>query len=183
MANFGAGVFSSAASSGSVTLVITNSTLSGNSAGTSGGGVFNEGDNGGTGTVRIDNSTLSGNTAVINGGALLNDGFAGNGITMIANSTLSGNTAGNGGASGTVFNQSGSIEVGNTIFKAGQGANIRNSGGGTITSHGYNLSSDDGGGFLNGTGDQINTDPILGPLQDNGGPTFTHALAARQPGH
>ena len=146
-ANFGAGVFSSAASSGSVTLVITNSTLSGNSAGTSGGGVFNEGDNGGTGTVRIDNSTLSGNTAVINGGALLNDGFAGNGITMIANCTLSGNTAGSGGASGTVFNQSGSIEVGNTIFKAGQGANIRNSGGGTITSHGYNLSSDDGAVF------------------------------------
>jgi hypothetical protein len=53
-----------------------------------------------------------------------------------------------------------------------------NSGGnidGTITSHGYNISSDDGGGLLNGPGDQINTDPLLGPLQDNGGPTLTHA--------
>jgi hypothetical protein len=32
---------------------------------------------------------------------------------------------------------------------------------------------------LNGPGDQINTDPLLGPLQDNGGPTFTHALLQR----
>jgi hypothetical protein len=46
---------------------------------------------------------------------------------------------------------------------------------GTVTSHGYNLSSDNGGGFLTATGDQINTSPALGPLQDNGGPTFTHA--------
>jgi hypothetical protein len=29
---------------------------------------------------------------------------------------------------------------------------------------------------LNGPGDQINTDPMLGPLQNNGGPTLTHAL-------
>jgi hypothetical protein len=27
---------------------------------------------------------------------------------------------------------------------------------------------------LTGPGDQINTDPLLGPLQDNGGPTLTH---------
>jgi hypothetical protein len=38
------------------------------------------------------------------------------------------------------------------------------------------LSSDDGGGFLTGPGDQINTDPLLGPLQNNGGLTFTHEL-------
>ena len=52
---------------------------------------------------------------------------------------------------------------------------------GTITSDGYNLSSDDGGGFLIGPGDQINTDPMLGPLQDNGGPTLTHALLPGSP--
>ena len=54
------------------------------------------------------------------------------------------------------------------------GENIVNNG--AATSHGYNLSNDDGGGVLTATGDQINTDPMLGPLQDNGGPTFTHAL-------
>src|SRR5207248_2840902 len=29
--------------------------------------------------------------------------------------------------------------------------------------------------------DQINTDPMLGPLQDNGGPTFTHTLLSGSP--
>ena len=52
---------------------------------------------------------------------------------------------------------------------------------GTVTSIGYNLSNDDGGGFLTAMGDQINTDPMLGPLQDNGGPTFTHALLTGSP--
>ena len=60
------------------------------------------------------------------------------------------------------------------------GENIFNNGG-TVTSHGYNLSNDDGGGYLTGPGDQINTDPLLGPLQDNGGPTFTHALLPGSP--
>jgi len=60
------------------------------------------------------------------------------------------------------------------------GPNISNDSG-TITSHGYNLSSDDGGGVLNGPGDQINTNPLLGPLQNNGGPTFTHQLLPGSP--
>ena len=51
----------------------------------------------------------------------------------------------------------------------------------SVTMHGYNLSSDNGGGFLTGPGDQINTDPLLGLLQDNGGPTFTHELMPGSP--
>jgi hypothetical protein len=50
-----------------------------------------------------------------------------------------------------------------------------------VTSHGYNISSDNAGGFLSGPGDQINTDPLIGPLQDNGGPTFTHELLPGSP--
>jgi len=50
-----------------------------------------------------------------------------------------------------------------------------------VISLGYNVSSDDGGGYLNGPGDQINTDAMLGILQDNGGPTFTHALLPGSP--
>jgi hypothetical protein len=73
------------------------------------------------------------------------------------------------------------VEISNTILNAGaSGENIFNNGG-TVTSHGYNLSSDDGGGYLTGPGDQINTDPLLGPLQDNGGPTLTHALLPGSP--
>jgi hypothetical protein len=37
-------------------------------------------------------------------------------------------------------------------------------------------------GFLTGPGDQINTNPLLGPLQNNGGSTLTHALLVGGPG-
>ncbi|PYJ20253.1 MAG: hypothetical protein DME99_10485 [Verrucomicrobia bacterium] len=69
------------------------------------------------------------------------------------------------------------MRIGNTILNNNSGASID----GTISSHGYNISSDDGGSNLTGPGDQINTDLMLGPLQDNGGPTFTHALLPGSP--
>jgi hypothetical protein len=73
------------------------------------------------------------------------------------------------------------MEIGSTILNAGtSGENIINRFG-TVTSLGYNLSSDWGGGVLTNTTDQLNTDPKLGPLQDNGGPTFTHAFVCRSP--
>ena len=100
-------------------------------------------------------------------------GISGSGT--ITNSTFSDNVAIDGG---NICATSGPVQLGNTILKNG---NIFVLGSGTVTSHGYNLSSDNGGGFLNGPGDQINTDPLLGPLQDNGGPTFTHELLPGSP--
>ena len=170
--DFGGGIFNNGA-----TLTITDSTLSGNSAG-SGGGIFND-ERSGIATLQITNSTLSGNSAVgSSGGGIYNFG----GAATITNSTLSGNSGGSGGG---IFNDgsagSATFEIGNTILKTGAaGENIFNNSG-TVTSDGYNLSSDNGGGFLTATGDQINTDPLLGPLQDNGGPTFTHALLVGSP--
>jgi hypothetical protein len=49
-----------------------------------------------------------------------------------------------------------------------------------MTSHGYNLSSDNSCNF-DGPGDMDNTNPLLGPLQNNGGPTFTQALISGSP--
>ena len=69
----------------------------------------------------------------------------------------------------------------NTIFNVSPGGHSIVSNGGTVQSLGYDVSSDDGNGYLNGPGDQIDTDPLLGPLQDNGGPTFTHALLPGSP--
>jgi predicted outer membrane repeat protein len=51
----------------------------------------------------------------------------------------------------------------------------------TFTSLGYNLSNHDGSGLLNQPTDLINTDPMLGPMQNNGGPTFTCALLPGSP--
>jgi hypothetical protein len=147
-------------------VTVVNSTISGNSASGAGGGIANY-----YWGVTIVNSTISGNSAGDAGGAIVN--YAGG--VQIANSTLSGNSAASGGGIDNVGGQfGGRIETGNTIFNAGaSGENIFNNGG-TITSHGYNVCSDNGGGLLNGPGDQNSTDPLLGPLQDNGGPTFTH---------
>ena len=103
--------------------------------------------------------------------------FNDKGTMQVTHSTMSNNSAFSGGS---VLNL-GTFEIGNTILKTGaSGGNIVNKSG-TVTSLGYNLSNDDGGGFLTGHGDQINTDPLLGPLQNNGGPTFTHALLAGSP--
>lgn len=165
-------------------MTVSNSTLSGNSATGDGGGIYNVGGTGGHSTVTISNSTLSGNSAASDGGGVYNVGeFRGGAGLAVINTTLSGNSADHGGGifNGTV-NGGATLAIGDTILSVGNsGENIYNDTNGTVTSLGYNMSSDDGGGYLTGAGDQINTDPLLGPLQDNGGPTFTHALLLGSP--
>jgi len=188
---------------------ITNSTISGNTAGLHGGGIshfhgtltinsstinansaigINHGTPEGTGggiesqnTMTITNSTISGNSANSSAG-----GIAHGIVTKIKNSTISGNAAPQGGGIASSAAEACSpcqLEIANTILQAGaEGTNIfmfNNTG--TATSLGYNLSSDDGSGVLTATGDRINADPMLGPLQNNGGPTFTHDLLAGSP--
>ncbi len=147
-----------------VTLI--NSTISGNSASGFGGGI-----SGGWWGVTIVNSTISGNSAGDSGGGIAT------GFVSIMNSTISGNSAASGGG---IYNTE-HLQITNTILNAGASGENIFSNGGTVTSHGYNISSDNGGGYLTGPGDQINTDPLLGPLQDNGGPTLTHALLPGSP--
>jgi hypothetical protein len=158
---------------GAVTL--TNNTISGNSA-QSGGGIYNYQ---GSGAVTLTNSTVVSNTATIGGGGIFNE-F---GTLTVADSTVSGNNAGGGDGGGIantgIVSLSDTILAGNTGFTSFDCA-------GSLTSGGYNLVGiGDGCGLSNGqNGDQIGTsaNPInarLGPLQDNGGPTFT---MAPQPG-
>ena len=158
------------------TLTLSNCTVSGNSATYDGGGIFND-----HGALTVSNSTVSGNSCAQYGGGIYNDALVTGATVTIANSTISGNSA---RAAGGIWNHYGlaTLTIGDTILKRGaSGENIVNEG--TVMSLGYNLSSDigvtnafDGTGDLVATGDQINTEPMLGPLQDNGGPTFTHAL-------
>ena len=173
----GGGIFNDGANGGSATLSIVNSTLNDNRViNGDGGGIFNYGANGGSATLSILNCTFSGNLGA--GGAMFNYGIQNGSVALsIRNSTLSGNslTIQNYGAGGSA-----TLEIGNTILKAGSGANLF-SDSGSVTSLGYNLSSDDGGGVLTNATDQINTDPMIGQLQGNGGPTRTHALMAGSP--
>ncbi|MFZ1221568.1 MAG: choice-of-anchor Q domain-containing protein [Chthoniobacterales bacterium] len=155
-------------------LTITNSTVSGNGA-VSAAGIGN------TGMLTISNSTVSGNNAYPGAGypAFAGGILNGNSTLTITHSTVCDNQAnGNGDNIGNY----GALRIGNTILKVGtSGRNIVNTSPGTITSFGYNLSSDGGAGFLNAAGDHINVNPMLGPLQNNGGPTFTHALLSGSP--
>jgi hypothetical protein len=198
----GGGIYSSG------TLEITNSTIDGNSVGGPGGGIYNVGvaiitsstisgnfSGGGYGapqtgpgfgggifnggTLTISNSTVSGNSALtIDQEPGCGGGIGNNASLQIANSTISGNSGANGGA---ICNDVAPLEIANSILNAGDvGENIFNDGG-IITSLGYNLSSDDAGGYLISPGDETNTDPILGPLQDNGGPTQTHRPYPQSP--
>jgi hypothetical protein len=162
--------------SGYGTITITNSTISGNVAGITqpylglGGGIYT------SGTLTVTNCTISGNSAygsTSKGGGVGGGIYNVNGSADVSNSTLSGNRADVHG--GSIY---GAFDIGNSILNGGSPENIY---GATLTSHGYNVCSDDGGGFLNGPGDQINTNPLLGPLQDNGGPTFTHELLTGSP--
>jgi predicted outer membrane repeat protein len=158
---------------GSATLTVSNCTISGNSAYFYGGGVGNT-----AGIVQISNCTLSGNSAGGSGGGISTE--YDDAQVYISNCTLSGNSADVHG--GGIYTQDDTtVAVTNTILKTGaSGENIYTFGG-RVISQGYNLSNDNGSSYLNQSGDQINTDPVLGPLQDNGGPTFTHALLPGSP--
>ena len=162
-------------------LTVMNGTISGNSSPGNACGVQDTGVGGGiecdgNGTLTLINSTIGDNSASFNGGGIWNNA-QNNGLT-IQDSTFSGNTCDSG--VGAIYN-SGVTQIGDTILNAGAAGGTIFNDGGTVTSLGYNLASDNGGGVLTGPGDQINTDPMLGPLRDNGGPTFTHALLPGSP--
>lgn len=171
-ATHGAGVCNDGRLKGATLLQISNTTLNNNSAADDAGAILNIADT--KGTARLSNCTISGNSAQSYGGGINNVA----GLT-VSNTTFSGNSANFGGT--IAIGNPVTVSIGDTVLKAGQtGGNIFNDGG-TVISRGYNVSSDNGGGYLTGPGDQINTDPQLGPLQNNGGPTFTHALLPGSP--
>ncbi|PYT69840.1 MAG: hypothetical protein DMG39_17505 [Acidobacteria bacterium] len=133
-----------------------------------GGGIFNRG------TMILSNSTIAANTArhIANGFAFQNVGGIVNiGNAMISNSTISGNNP-----NGIANNQGFSVTLQNSIVSNNAGSNCSSG----MVSNGYNLSSD-GTCTFNSRGDLNNHDPLLGPLQNNGGPTQTMALLPGSP--
>ncbi|KQC33508.1 hypothetical protein AAU57_09415 [Nonlabens sp. YIK11] len=181
-------------------MVVSNSTLDGNSAnGTAvdngGGAIFNNG-----GDTEVYDTTISNNTSVSNGGGISNQV----GSLIVETSTISSNTAsldgagvyhagtnalfdivtvarniatGNGGGLASV---AGTFSITNTLVAENQAASDFNVSG--ITSNDYNLIEiDDTNSFTAMPNDIVGTVASpefasLGPLQDNGGNTFTHAI-------
>jgi hypothetical protein len=174
-ARTGGGIYNSG------TLTVAGSTISGNSAAdptsAAGGGFFN------TGTLIIVDSTISGNQASAvglrsaNGGGIINSG----GTLIVLNSSITLNRAGPGPASsGGGIAGGGSRHLRNSIL-AGNTAPNGPDLSGALTSSGFNLVGNSRGGSGYDPTDLLDIDPLLGPLQDNGGPTHTHALLPASP--
>lgn len=177
----GGGIYDGGSSTaGNSTLTVSKSTFVDNDADYSGGGIFT----GGHSTVTVANSTFVDNDAdSCGGGAIYNTSYNTSHAFTISNSTFSGNRASSacGSGGGAIFNYYNSrLTLKNTIV-----ANNPEGGNCVDPSHGIT----DGGGNLSypyASCPGINGNPLLGPLQYNGGPTQTMALgpgsAARDAG-
>jgi hypothetical protein len=175
-------------------LTVINSTISGNHADQDGGGIYNT-----SGPLRVMNSTFFSNTTAVTGAGggieivdsaadVVNSTFFSNSATYgggidifqsgvpptlnVVNSTFSGNSAFEGGG---IRNNAAAVTLKNTIIANSAGWNCDNYG--TLNDGGGNLQY--GGSTPDSCGATIPTgDPNLGPLADNGGPTWTMALLA-----
>src|SRR5262249_5114637 len=156
-AYFGGGIYNDG-NSGNASLYISACTFSRNSANDSGGGIYN-GAEAGNATLKVLDSTFSTNSAQY-GGGIYSDGFYGSAGLSVNASTFSGNSAisvGGGSIYNIGFNGTATVQIGDTILSAGASSAPLQNDGGTVASLGYNLSSDNGGGFLTATTDQVNT--------------------------
>ncbi len=158
---------------------IVRSTISGNVSGDVGGAIRMLGD------AQIVNSTISDNQSTgWYGGAI----FHTDGVMEILNSTIAENMSPDWGQAavfvGTFNENSPDLILTNTIvgYNAGAQCIVYWGGAGVpeLISGGHNIASD-GTCNLTSVGDLPNTDPMIGGLADNGGPTWTHALLADSP--
>jgi beta-glucanase (GH16 family) len=153
---------------------IVRSTISGNVAGDVGGGIRS------LGNVEISNSTISGNEATgWYGGAM----FITDGVVNVANVTIADNVSPSGAPAdvfvGTFGGGSATLTLANSIVASAQdncffapwGSGIV-----TLMADHNNLFTD--ATCFAGATDQVVADAGLGPLADNGGTTWTHALLA-----
>ncbi|MGD1716895.1 DUF4347 domain-containing protein [Dapis sp. BLCC M172] len=171
------------------TASISNSTISGNSTFFYGGGIYNLG-----ATAIINNSTISGNSASNGGGG----GIGNLGVASISNSTITNNEAPSNLGSGilqkaaelydntnyTFFTFDANTTVTSSIISGNINSDVD-----SVESNNTLISGDNN---LIGTGNAINdfnanndqigiTDPLLGDLADNGGPTLTHLPLSNSP--
>lgn len=133
-----------------------------------GGGIFS------TSAANLTNVTLSQNSAISNtsaGGAIYVNG----GVSTLTHVTIYSNTATSGGG---IYNNAGTVSLKSTIVtNSPTGGNCAGS---AITSLGYNFDGSNTCAF-SATGDITFTAALLGPLANNGGSTFTHALLTGSP--
>lgn len=159
------------------TSTVSSNTVGGNVAASGGGGIFN------AGSATISNSTISLNSSAIDGGGVENEAQSGFSLTNV---TLYQNAAahGNGGNIKNLFSDAGML-LANSIVAGGSattGPDVSNDG--AITSEDYNIfqTAPSGTSVTGTTTHNLQTNPLLLPLTNNGGPTQTNADQATSPG-
>jgi predicted outer membrane repeat protein len=163
---------------------VSKSTIHGNGSYYNGGGIST---GGGAPNLYVINSTISQNYAYNNGGGIYASFLSI--LAAVYNTTIIDNDADhdrdvNGGIGGGVYADAGSrlivvntLIAGNTVLNAP----IYNDCDGMLEVYGWNLLSDvtgctfSGNGYASWGGISLNK---TGPLQNNGGPTWTHAILA-----
>jgi uncharacterized repeat protein (TIGR01451 family) len=161
---------------------LTNSTVSGNTntfaAGV--GGIVQSG-----GMLTLTNSTVSGNRTNDAGGGVL---VSANGTANLLNSTITDNHADNGNSGGTGKNGGGIkvvlgvVTLQNTIVAGnyrGSGTTTADDIRGNVTAN-FSFIGDTTNATITG-GNNLNGNPLLAALANNGGPTQTHALLPGSP--
>ena len=160
------------------TLLVNNSTLSVNSVNGDGGAIYS------SRALTIINSTLADNTATGSGGGiyvyettanLYNSSIVFNGADADADLTGSAGGIYNNDGLGANANLHNTLVAGNTVGKTP----VYNDCAGTLHSYGRNLFWDATGCTVStnsGSWTTLNSLGFLGPLQNNGGPTWTVAL-------
>jgi hypothetical protein len=157
------------------TMTMTDDTVNNNVAASAGGGVAN------TGTLTITNCTIAANVAHL-GGGIANAGVLKIGSSTVASNTVTGGAADGGGI--FTFGGGSQLDLLNTIvFNPNSGATMNNDVTGTIDQAQSNVFGSAvtiaTGGDLGGN--LYNAKPMLGPLENNGGPTATMVLLATSP--
>ena len=149
-------------------LTVVRSLIAGNTAdvsGGAGGGIFSR-NQGWASSLSIINSTLANNTADNSGGAIWSQAPTG----TLEFSTLAGNSAAWAAeGAGGLFLSGASLTVKGTILANNSPRNCVTKDSAVVVDGWYNLDDGSSCGFTSaGT---LHTDPLLGPLADNGGPT------------
>jgi len=175
----------------SAAATFTGCTISDNTATDRGGGIYSNSND--SNPLTLSNCTVSGNTLIPFGpsslGAAIGIAVQSAGATVrVTNCTITNNTSPEtegGIRMRDVTTTMGTLLLRNTIIANNTAPNLKvdNVCGSalTINSQGGNLTSDDGSGFLTQATDQINKDPLLAPLADYGGRTYTRALLPGSP--
>lgn len=150
-------------------LTLFNSTVFANQAATNGGGLSLQ-----QASLEFENLTVSGNDASGSGGGISYQNANSGAPSEIRFSTIASNTSLSLGAN--IDAQGMPLTFIGSILADGDS----NGSAGVFVSGGGNIDAGSSTG-LNDPSDRINTDPLLGPLQDNGAGIPTHALLAGSP--